>query len=272
MDTRMIDATVSIVVDQVLKAYSGCGTVAFAYGQGSTFCGFELDADLDIIVIWADDIPADARRPARQLCDPGVTPVQFATATSAVDNLVTGKRDTQVMSHSRSTFDSWCEMVRGGEGWRGREWPLPLHSIAGFAYGMLLADDNGEAAAIRDRISVPSAKLRNNTHEALVGELPEYRKALNSSAHRGEGWLFHELTVGLVKHAYASWFAAEGYYLPFPKHLDRWITRLDLDRELARREQLMWRTADLIERQQAILEFVEGVVALGENQSAGNAK
>jgi hypothetical protein len=85
-------------------------------------------------------------------------------------------------------------------------------------------------------------------------------------ARRGEGWLFHELTVNLTKHAYTSWFAAEGYYLPFPKHLDRWVARLGLDRELAHLEQLIWQAPDLIERQRAVLEFTEGVVALSSSQ------
>jgi hypothetical protein len=265
-DVIMGDATVSIVVEQVLNAYTRCGALAFAYGQGSTFCGFATDADLDIVLIWPDDIPGRAERPASQLCDPGVTPVQFGDAAFGLDNLIVSNRDTQVMNYSRSTFGSWCEAVSDGEGWRGPAWPLPLHAVAGFVYGVPLADDDGEAAAIREQISAPSAKLRSNTRETLTSELPEYRKALSSSARRSEGWLFHELTVKLTKHAYASWFAAEGRYLPFPKHLDRWIARLGLDRELAHLEQLIWGASNLIERQQAVLEFVEGVVALNGNQ------
>jgi hypothetical protein len=262
----MDDATVSVVVEQVLDAYTTHGPLAFAYGQGSTFSGFETDADLDIVLIWPDNIPACAERPADQLCDPGVTPTQFGDAAFGLDNLIIGGRDTQVINFSRSTFGSWCEAVSDGEGWLGPAWPLPLHAVAGFVYGVPLADDNGEAATIRERILRPSAKLRGNTCETLVSELPEYRKALCSSARRSEGWLFHELTVTLTKHAYASWFAAEGCYLPFPKHLDRWIARLDLDRELAHLEQLIWRTSTLIDRQQAVLEFVEGVVALSSDQ------
>lgn len=256
----MNDATVSTVVERVLDAYGG--TFAFAYGQGSTFCGFETDADLDIVLIWPEEIPAPAERPAGQLCDLGIAPVQFDEAACGLDTLVVSGRDTQVINFSRPTFDSWCEAVSAGEGWRGPAWPLPLHAVAGFVYGVLLADDDGEAAAIRERISVPSARLRGNTRETLAEELPGYRQALSSSARRAEGWLFHELTVKLTKHAYTTWFAAEGCYLPFPKHLDRWMERLGLDRDLALREQLIWRASDLTERQQVVLEFVDAVVAL----------
>jgi hypothetical protein len=256
------DATVSMVVERVLDAYSGCGPLAFAYGQGSTFYGFESDADLDIVMIWPDEIPARAKRPAAQLCDPGITSEQFDDVTFGLDNLVIGRRDTQVINFSLSTFGSWCEAVDDGEGWRGPAWPLPLHAVAGFAYGVPLADDAGEAARIREDLPGPSARLRANTRESLADSLPGYRRALSSSAHRDEGWLFHELTVRLVKDAYAAWFAREGYYLPFPKHLDRWITHLGLDPELARLERAIWRTPSLIERERAVLEFAEGVVAL----------
>lgn len=266
----MNDATVSAVVEQVLSAYGRGRALAFAYGQGSTFCGFETDADLDIVLIWPGDIPAGGERPAGELCDPGVTPVQFGDATFGLDNLVVSRRETQVISFSRSTFASWCEAVGAGQGWRGPAWPLPLHAVAGFVYGVLLADADGQAAAVRERISVPSARLRDNTRETLAEELPEYRKALGSSACRGEGWLFHELAVKLTKDAYVAWFAAEGCYLPFPKHLDRWTERLGLDRDLAHREQLIWRTSELTERQQAVLEFAEAVVALSGRQPGGD--
>lgn len=144
----MNDATVSMVVERVLGAYGRDERFAFAYGQGSTFCGFETDADLDIVVIWPEEIPAAAGRPAGQLCDPGITPVQFGDTTFGLDNLVVSQRDTQVINFSRAAFDSWCEAVSDGGGWRGPAWPLPLHAVAGFVYGVLLADADGEAAAI----------------------------------------------------------------------------------------------------------------------------
>jgi hypothetical protein len=252
----------STMVNQVLSAYRTCGPLGFAYGQGSTFTGFETDADLDIVLIWPADIPPAADRPAHQLCDPGVAPVQFDESAFGLDNLVVNRRDVQVAHYRRSTFDSWAEQVNNGEGWHGPAWPLPLHAVAGFVYGVPLADPHGDAAAIRERISTPSATLRSAIRESVAGELPEYRKTLTSSARRSENWLFHQLGSTLIKRAYAAWFTAEGFYLPFPKHLDRWIERFDLDRELARREQLIWRTSDLLERRLAITDFVEGILAL----------
>jgi hypothetical protein len=251
-----------MVVDQVLSAYRRCGPLGFVYGQGSTFTGFETDADLDIVLIWPEDIPPAADRPTHQLCDAGVAPVQFGDSAFGLDNLVINGRDVQIAHYSRSTFDSWTEQVNNGEGWHGSAWPLPLHAVAGFVYGVALADPHGDAAEIRERISAPSAKLRSAIREIVAGELPEYRKILTSSAQRSENWLFHQLSSTLIKRAYAAWFAVEGFYLPFPKHLDRWVDRFDLDRELARREQVIWQISDLSDRQLAITDFVEGILAL----------
>lgn len=258
----MDDPIVMSIVDDVLCAYQACGPLEFGYGQGSTFTGFENDADLDIVLIWPDAIPSRAERPTDQLCDRDVAPVQFDAPEYGLDNIVIRGRDVQVAHYRRSTFDSWCKQVSNGEGWHGRTWPLPLHAVAGFVYGVPLADPRGEDAAARRQIAKPTAKLRNSTLGTVATALPDCAAMLTSSARRGESWLFHQLALPLIKQAYAAWFAAEGYYLPFPKHLDRWIERFGLNRELARYEQCIWQVSDLRRRQHAVMEFVERVVSI----------
>lgn len=258
----MSGPVVTRIVERVLNAYSTCGRFDFAYGQGSTFSGFETEADVDIVLIWPQSIPPGQNRPADELCDSDIDPVQFEDPEFALDNLVIGGREVQAAHYGRSTFDSWCRLVDNGEGWHGRQWPLPLHAVAGFVYGISLADHHGEATAIRERIATPTAKLRTRTRETVAAALSEYDKLLTSSARRAEGWLFHQLSLPFIKQAYAAWFAAEGHYLPFPKHLDRWIERLGLDQELARAEQRIWRLSDLLQRKQAIMDFAECVVSI----------
>lgn len=256
------DPVVASVVERVLGGYAACGPVGFAYGQGSTFTGFETDADLDLVLVWPDVIPPGVERPAHQLCDDGVEPVQYEGQDFGLDNLVVDGRDVQVFNYRRPAFDSWCRLVSDGEGWNGPGWPSPLYALAGFVYGVPIDDARGEAAAIRDRIASPTAKLRDNTSATVAGAFPEFRNALASSARRGEGWLFHQLTVRFVRQAYVAWFAAEGFYLPFPKHLDRWIERFALDRQVAGCERRIWELPGLAQRQHAVIEFAERVLSI----------
>lgn len=254
------------LVALVLDAYRGCGPFTFAYGQGSTFTGFETAADLDIVLIWPDCVPAGPERPVHRLCDTGVAPVQFDDPAYGLDNLVIHGREVQVANYRRSTFDSWCQLVGDGEGWHGRAWPLPLHAVAGFVYGVVLSDPHNVAATMRECIATPTAKLRTRTRETVRAALPEYDKLLSSSARRGENWLFHQLSLPFIKQLYAAWFAAEGHDLPFPKHLDRWIERLDLDRAVTRAEQRIWQSVELTRRKEAIMEFA-GKVSLFSDPS-----
>jgi len=257
------DPVVAGMVRRVLEGYRSCGPLAFAYGQGSTFTGFETRADLDIVLVWPEHSFAPERRPARSLCDPDVEPVQYDGSGYGMDNLVIDGRDVQVINFARPGFDHWCRLVEGGEGWHEDVWPCPLHVVAGFVYGLMLEDASGEGEAIRARLSAPPVALQASSRRTVAAALPQYRKDLTSAAERGESWLFHTLATRLLKQAYVTWFAAEGYYLPFPKHLDRWIQRFGLDRELAEREPRIWRLPSLPLRRDAVLEFVERVVALG---------
>jgi hypothetical protein len=104
--------------------------------------------------------------------------------------------------------------------------------------------------------------LHRKARSLLVQELPVYRDDLARCAERGDGWLFDRLASGLLKHAYVTWFAAENCYLPFPKHLHRWIDRLGLNPELAWLHGKVWEQTRLRERQRAIVDFVERVAAI----------
>lgn len=257
-----VDPVVARVVGRVLEAYRSCGPLAFAYGQGSTFTGFETRADLDIVLVWPESICAAERRPTRPLCDPDVEPVQFDGSGYGMDNLVIERRDVQVINFARPGFNQWCQLVEGGQGWHQDVWPLPLHVVAGFVYGLMLEDASGQGESIRARLSEPPVALRADSRRTVAAALPLYRKDLTSAAERGDNWLFHTLAARLLKQAYVAWFAAEGYYLPFPKHLDRWIQRFGLDRDLAEREQRIWWLPSLSLRRSAVLDFVERVLAL----------
>ncbi len=250
-----------MLVNRVIERYEVCGRLAFSYGQGSTFSGFSAESDVDLVMIWDEAIPEE--RPLRLLCDADVDePVRFDGPHYGLDKLVMNGREVDVAHYSRATFDSWCAAVGAGDGWQEHAWPLPLHAVAGFVYGTQLADPRGAGAGILDSIRTPPVELHRKARSLVVEELPVYRDDLARCAERGDGWLFERLAGGLMKHAYVTWFAAENCYLPFPKHLHRWIDRLGLDADLARHHSEVWEQTRLSERQRAMVDFVERVAAL----------
>ncbi len=247
----------------MVEAYGGCGArIDFAYGQGSVFSGFTAHSDLDIVIIWGEDeLPLPARRPAEELSDPCTDTTQFHDAAFGLDKLHVSGWDVDVAHYTRTRFDAWCALVEAGDGWQERAWPQPLHAVAGFVHGRLLVDRDRVAQGIRKSMRGPSAQLITKVMDALGQQLPEYADALRDCADRDDGWLFHELAVQLVKHAYVAWFAAEGHYLPFPTRLRQWIRHLGLEERGVLLERRIWEATALGERRLAILRFAEHVLA-----------
>ncbi|GAA3647275.1 hypothetical protein GCM10022224_007620 [Nonomuraea antimicrobica] len=257
----MRESVAERVAREVVAAYAECGALDFAYGQGSVFSGFTNDSDLDIVIVWgADEPPPPARRPAGRLSDPGCEPTQFHEAAYGLDKLRVSGWEVDVAHCPRARFDSWCALVAAGDGWQEPEWPQPLHAVAGFVHGTLLADDRGTGEAIRRSMRTPAPRLAAKAGAALERQLPAYADALLACARDDDGWLFHDLAARLVRQLHVAWFAAEGHYLPFPKHLRRWVRRLGLDEGGALLERRIWETATLHERRLAIVRFAEHVL------------
>jgi hypothetical protein len=216
--------------------------VTFAYGQGSAFAGFADGADIDVVAVW-DEVPA---RPQ----------LTYRGADYALEKLVVEGQPVDLMHFSVAKFNEWCELVEGGGGWREEAWPLPLHVVGGFAAGVLLAGDAGE---LQRRLRRPSPQYVEAVVGSLKAEASAYYDELRAAARRGDHWLFGRLTDRLIRHAYFAWFAKEGHYCPFPKHVDEWIHRLKLSPQLTELHAGVWRTTNLAERVDAIERFVSGL-------------
>lgn len=213
--------------------------VAFAYGQGSAFTAFTDAADIDVVAVW-DEVPA--------------TPMTFRGAEYALEKIVVDGQQVDLMHFSVATFNQWCELVEGGGGWREEAWPLPLHVVGGFAAGVVLA---GDAGALQRRLRQPSPQYVSAVVDSLRAEASGYYEELRAAARRGDHWLFGRLTDRLLRHAYFAWFAKEGHYCPFPKHVDDWVRYLGLSSELGELQGEVWRASD---RVGAIERFVGAVV------------
>lgn len=261
-------AEVERLASLVVSTYATQASVGFAYGQGSAFTGLSVDSDIDIVIIWdLDEVPdASARRAGR----PGGTcddPIQFDGESFALDKLQVDGRDVDVAHFTRATFDSWCTEVAAGDGWQVEVWPLPLHAVAGFVNGVILADSDGAARRVRQALHRPSPQLTAKTVTTLAQQLDGYANELEACLRRDDAWLVHHLVSRLMRLSYLAWFAAEGYYCPFPKHMRQWIQRLGLDREAARLDEEVWAATTAAERVDATRAFARLVVDLHRGES-----
>ncbi len=229
------------VAARIVPAYRALGGFAFAYGQGSRVMGFTDEADLDLVLVWDRDAPpASAARPAHRLNEGPRPAEQFHQPGFYLDHLWVGGQEVDVPHVTRATFDGWLTTVRAGAGWSAREYPQPLAAVAGFAYGVLLADETGAGAAARAVAADFPPAPATNARATLAERLPRYRANLSGCADREDGWLFHTILDGAMRDVCVAWFAAHGRYLPFHKRLHHWVARFELDADIAALERAVW--------------------------------
>jgi hypothetical protein len=224
----------------VVEALLEQEAVDFVYGQGSAFAGFADAADLDLVVVWH-------RLPVRRIGGLEVS-ASFEGATYALDKLA---GEVDVMHFTCDTFTSWC----GELSWREEVWPQPLYVVGGFVHGRVLADPQGHAQKLLQNLQTPAPWFVAQVTDSLRDGLGGYRTELQACARRGDHWLFNRLTDRLLRHCYIAWFALEGHYCPFPKHLPQWIQRLGLSSELAELHDAVWATPGLHGRAEALEAF-----------------
>ena len=129
-----------------------------------------------------------------------------------------------------------------------------MYVVGGFAAGVLLVGDAGE---LQRRLRRPTTQYVQAVVGSLKVEASGYYEELRAAERRGDYWLAGRLTDRLMRHAYFAWFAQEGHYCPFPKHVDEWVRHLGLSRRLTELHAEVWRTSD---RAAAIERFVAAVV------------
>jgi len=252
------------VAARTVPVYQALGGLAFVYGQGSVVVGFATDADLDLICVWdRAEPPVAAVRPVHRLHTGTPPPAQFDRPGFALDQFWFGRQQVDVAHVPRAIFDGWLASVAAGGGWEGRAYPQPLAAVAGFAYGVLLADLGGGGTQARAGVTDFPQALTDRSREHLAAHLSAYTEALAGCADRGDGWLFHEILGDALRPALVAWFAAHRRYLPFHKRLHHWIARFGLEPALADLERRLWLPdADLARKQAYYVTLAEYVLAL----------
>lgn len=181
--------------------------LAFAYAHGPALSGFGEEAEL--VCVWeTDTVPSDASDEAVHL-----TVARFQSDLEALDR---------------------------GEGWHhpGDE---PLHVIARFAEGTLLADDSELGSKARAEVTEFPQALADASREAVAGEVETLAKRLGDAADPWE--LAETLTAGLHR-AYVALFAAGGYFFPGHEHRAAFVERYLLGDEVTEAESAVWAAAN----------------------------
>jgi hypothetical protein len=126
--------------------------------------------------------------------------------------------------------------VEAGEGRSG--YPMPAIGIHGLLAGIVLADENGYAAAVRSRVaSVPAAFRRAARMQAETASA--YLQELERCVERGDHLLFHSLAVDAIRAGFIASFAAGDRYWPPEKRLSQRLQLLGHP-DLAELERRAW--------------------------------
>lgn len=251
------------IAEQVVPVYQGLGGLSFVYGQGSVVAGFTRESDLDLVVVWdRDEPPEPAERPVARLSRGPRPPMQYHQSGFWLDRLWIEGQQIDVSHQPRAVFDGWLRTVAAGGGWERHAYPLPLAAVAGFAYGVLLADPSELGAEARARVAAFPPALIERSRALLARQLPEYVELLDGCARRGDGWLFHELLCDGLRQVFVAWFASQRRYWPHQKWLQRWIERFNMDRSIADLERRLWLPgAGLTDRRELFALLADRVLA-----------
>jgi hypothetical protein len=243
-----------VVVERLVDHYRHTSDLSWIYGQGSVITGLTEDSDLDLILIWNQDVPTAPTLPGQSnLTGHG----QLALEQSNVDGF-----DVDLMHIPRRMFETWMSELEQGEGWAGTAWPLPIYVAAGLAESELLLDPTGFGAEHRSRVQTPPAPLVAKVRRHLEAAAPGFIKELRRSAERENQWLHAHLAVQLHKLIYTAWFLFEGHYPPFPKYLPHWYDRFAMNREIQNLEATYWSTHNLTEATTALDSLTTAVLDL----------
>jgi hypothetical protein len=252
MQTSPGQPSVASVVARIVDQYRGRDGLSWMYGQGSVMTGLTEDSDLDLVLVWSEDVPAAATLPA--------TFVRHGPL--ALEKAEVGGYDVDLMHLPLSTFDGWMSELERGDGWAGTAWPLPIYVAAGLAESALLLDPSGLGAEHRLRVQTPADPLVSKVRQQLAAAAPAFVNELRRAAAGGNHWLHADLAVQLHKLINTAWFLAEGHYPPFPKYLPRWYERFGMDPEIQRLEAAYWEIGDPAEAAERLQALATAVLAL----------
>ena len=182
------------------------GRLAFAYAHGPLLSGFGGDDELGLVCVWDHEtVPAGAPPGARHL-----TQHEFNAAVAAVSD---------------------------GKVWQP-DHRVALTDVAGFAYGVLLSDEDGAGTVARGIVSEFPTALAVGSGQRLAVEVGRVGREL---AAQPDPWLRADILSTALYHAYVAWFAAHERYFPGIRRRAEYARVFEFDPAVLDCEEALWR-------------------------------
>lgn len=252
-----------LLEERLVPAYRALDWLVSAYAQGSLVEGLSEDADLDLVLVWREEVPRGASRPPAGLADASPPTSVYGQVGFVLDRFWLSGQQIDAKHVTVAEVESWAAAVEAGGGTHG--YPMPVVSVYGLVNGVILADDSKYLDVMRRRLAVVPGPLRQASLAAARDA--SYLSELEACARRGDTLLFHSLLVEYLRALFIAWFAMNGRYWPHEKRLGDRLRLAGRD-DLALLEQSVWLEGrDLSQRLDGVRQLA--AVLLRELEPAG---
>ncbi len=217
LPTPVLDLAADVVPDAEMR-----GQLSFAYAHGAYLSGIGAVQEFGLTCVWDERHVPDA-------------------APSQADHV------------TQADFDQMLKTVTTGDGWADPR-RLPLADIAGFAYGILLSDEEGAGTAARGTLSEFPYALAERCGTEVKKDRDDVADEL---VREGDPWRRADLLSNAMYRAYVAWFANNGYYFPSVQRRAEYVQYFGMDAQVPQAELAIWRCTQAIDFRNSYREFMD---------------
>ncbi|HIV59027.1 MAG TPA: hypothetical protein H9902_13830 [Candidatus Stackebrandtia faecavium] len=217
LPTPVLDLAADVVPDAETR-----GQLSFAYAHGAYLSGIGSAREFGLTCVWDEGHVPDG------------APSQAEHVTQA-------------------DFDQMLKAATTGDGWpESRQ--LPLTEIAGFAYGILLSDEDGAGTAARGTLSEFPYALAERSGVSVKTDRDDVADEL---VRDGDPWRRADLLSEAMYRAYVAWFANNGYYFPSVPRRREYAEYFGMNSQVPQAELAIWRCSQAMDFRNAYREFID---------------
>jgi len=202
------------------------GRLAFAYAHGPLLAGFGDDAEVRLVCVWDHEtVPEDA-----------------PTAASHI---------------TIAEFDRRVHVVTTGQGWDPAD-AEPLTTVAQFAYGVLLSDDEGAGTRVRGVVSDFPQALCEISAKTLMQDRDSVPDRFTAT---DDPWQRAVILIQALYNGYVAWYAANGHYYAGAQRRTEYADHFGLEQEVPRLERVIWDNLAGQDASAAYVAFAERILS-----------